>query len=112
MLPGISTSMAGPDAGSASSGEKTLRSVTQTESSADSSKTPLALEPRDIQPLEIDLMVSSDAETQPTKSKATKHSKHTSGYHHYHGSHAGSGTGATAADTHPVPSTESLRDAG
>ena len=99
MLPGISTSMAGPDAGSASSGEKTLRSVTQTEASSDISKTTLEMESRDIQPLEIDLMVSSDAETQPTMSKATKH---TSGYH-YHGSHAGSGTGATA-DAFPVAS--------
>ena len=67
---------------------------------ADISKTPPALESRDIQPLEIDLMVSSDAETLPTMSKQTKH---TSGYH-IHGSHAGSGTGATAADLLPVPS--------
>ena len=92
--------MAGPDAGSASSGEKTLRSVTQTEASmdtsADISKTPPALEPREIQPLEIDLMMSSDIETQPTVSKH----HHISGYH---GSHAGSGTGATA-DAFSIPS--------
>ena len=99
MLPGISTSMAGPDAGSASSGEKTLRSVTQTEASADISKTPSELEPREIPPLEIDLMVVSETETEPTTV-----SKHHYPYDHIHGSHAGSGTGATAADAIPVPS--------
>ena len=43
MLPGISSSMAGPEAGTAFSGEKTLRSVTQsvasTDTDADISKT-------------------------------------------------------------------------
>ena len=73
------------------------------DTSADIPKTPLASEPREIPPLEMDLMVSSDAETQPTMSKATKQSKHTSGDRHYHGSHSGSGTGATA-DAFPVPS--------
>jgi len=37
MLPGISSSMAGSEAGSASSGEKTLRSVTETVASMDTS---------------------------------------------------------------------------
>jgi len=104
MLPGISTSMAGPDAGSASSGEKTLRSVTQSEASmdigADISKTASEMESRDNLPLEIDLMVSSDAETQ---SAVSKHYSSGSAPH-YHGSHAGSGAGATAADRLPVPS--------
>ena len=67
--------------------------------SADTSKTPPALEPREITPLEIDLMVASDVGTQPTMSK---HYSYTSDAR-YHGSHAGSGTGATA-DVFPVPS--------
>ena len=40
MLPGISSSVAGPEAGSASSGEKTLRSVTRDSARSDISETP------------------------------------------------------------------------
>ena len=60
----------------------------------------MCIRDRDNLPLEIDLMISSDVETQSAMSKHYTAPAATT----YHGSHAGSGTGATAADLHPVPS--------